>query len=105
MKITKARLTQIIKEELEGIKEFEKVKGAAAKKTGFAQAKASVAAGINDAERGIITAVQNKLLAAAQKGNLTSGNVIRYLEKVMVQLDKMIGEPEVAPEAEIEPEL
>ena len=105
MKITRSQLTQIIQEELGSIKEFEKVKGAASKKIGFAQAKASVAAGINDAERGIITAVQEKLLAAAQKGNLTSGNVIRYLEKVMVQLDKMIGEPEVAPEAEIEPEL
>jgi hypothetical protein len=99
MKITRSQLTQIIQEELGSIKEFEKVKGAASKKIGFAQAKASVAAGINDAERGIITAVQEKLLAAAGEGNLASSTVLKYLDKAMEQLDKIIGaEPEAAPE-------
>ena len=100
MKVTKSRLTQIIKEE------FEKVKGAEAKKKAYLRAKEMTASGITDGERAVIEAVEEKLMAAAQEGRIDTGKVVRYLEQyVFPALDKIIGEPEVDAEAEIEPEL
>ena len=88
MKITRARLKQIIQEAIEEVEddqeEFEfgksKEAGASAVKKGIDIAKTQSQAGIDDYERAIITQLYQALTAAAKETNLKSGNIKRYSE-------------------------
>ena len=112
IKIKMSDLQKIIKEELEDINEFAKVADLEAVTGGEARTAAQIRAremskaGITSPERAVIKAVEEKLMAAAQEGKIDTGRIAKFLEQyVFPALDKIIGEPEVAPEAEIEPEL
>lgn len=82
MKITKEQLKDIIKEE------FGKMKTSDIMTTKTADAKAKVASGVTDEERGIIQSLQAKLADAAASGNIATGRVLKLAQMLMDELSK-----------------
>ena len=98
MKITRARLKQIIQEAIEEVEgdqeefEFGKSKevGSTAREKGIDIAKAQSQAGIDDYERAIIAQLSQALTAAAKETNLKSGNIKRYSELLFQALKDVL---------------
>ena len=87
MEISKARLKQIILEELE---EQAKVTASDYKKQQMKQAT-TMQSGVTDQERAILTQIENKLRQLASKGNLAAaGRVTRILQMLNKELDKAL---------------
>ena len=82
MRITKEQLEDIIKEE------FEKMKTSDVMTSRTADAKAKVASGVTDQERGIIQSLQAKLADAAASGNIATGRVLKLAQMLMDELSK-----------------
>jgi hypothetical protein len=102
LKISKAKLKQIIKEAIENElgrseptqPEWEKVKTTAARTGGMEQARQSTKGGINDSERGIILTLQQQLISAAKIKNIGSGKVLRLAQLLSQELKKIIPDEE-----------
>ena len=80
MKITKKNLKQLIKEELEEMKQAEYLK------TQIDVAK-QPQSGLDDAERQILSDIETKLKDLARKGNLNTGALKMGLERLMKIID------------------
>lgn len=93
MKITKEQLREMIKEE------FEKVKTSDVMTSRSMDAKAKVASGVTDQERGIIQSLQAKLADVAASGNIATGRVLKLSQMLMDELSK------VSPDAQQEPDI
>jgi len=92
MKITKQQLKHIIKEE------FEKVASTSVRQSARQDAAAQVAGGVTDSERGIIQTLLKQLTAAAQSGNITSGNVFRLADLLSKELAKTVPQQPEPPQ-------
>jgi hypothetical protein len=112
MKISKDKLKEIIKEELEAMDEAMGGMKIGAPATGrrprtFAQqagkktgselysgaldAAAETRSGVDDMERGQIASMGKKMTAAAKKTNLSSGTIARFIDRLSAELDKVLG--------------
>ena len=80
MKITKESLKQLIREELEEMKQGEYIKGQ------MDSAK-SPQTGIDDGERQILSDLEEKLKELARTGNLNTGAVKMGLDRIMKVID------------------
>ena len=80
MKITKQNLKQIIREELEEMKQGEYIKGQ------MDSAK-SPQTGIDDSERQILSDLEGKLKELAKTGNLNTGAIKMGLDRIMKIID------------------
>ena len=111
MKVTKTQLKRIIKEELKTILTNEetgampvgdiqtsdepelgksRMGATQARKTAISQAtKELVASGVTDRERSIIQTIQTSLVAAAGKGDIATGTILRLLKLLKVEIDKL----------------
>ena len=94
MKITKSMLVQMINEEMTSMKTADVSRATTDTK------KAMVQGGIDDAERGAINTVTQKLAMAAKKGNILSGTLKSRLEQLVIQIDKVLG-TESPPQEEV----
>ena len=83
MKITKESLKQLIREELEEMKQGEYLKGQ------MDSAKSSQT-GMDDEERQILSDLEGKLKELAKTGNLNTGAVKMGLERLMKIIDMEI---------------
>ena len=63
--------------------------------------KSQVAGGINDKERGVIAAIQAKLSAGAESGNIASGKALKLAQLLAQELDKIVGGVGEEPEQEL----
>ena len=92
MNITKEKLMDIIKEELD-LLEFDgdKVSTSDVKKGAVGVGKAQTAGGINDQERGVIQTMQSKLTTAAENGNIAAGKALNLMKLLVDELDKISG--------------
>ena len=104
MKLTKSRLKEIIKEELElsenpmGLgKEKERI--AQARQTAMDIRGSVAASGITDQERALISKVGKQLQVAAQSANITTGPLARRLVMLFQELEKLVASGP-APEAQ-----
>ena len=94
MKLTKEKLKQIIKEELESIREnpeeFGKAKATAAQVKSGARASAAAQGekGITNQERGIIKQLVDLLGKSAQNTNLLSGSIMTKIKQLAAELQK-----------------
>tara|TARA_R100000152_G_C6652393_1_gene93627 strand:- start:249 stop:557 length:309 start_codon:yes stop_codon:yes gene_type:complete len=97
MKITKQRLKQIIKEELENFEEVEKMSSAQYASELGAEKQAG-AAGVSDEEKKLLMDLHRTLKLAAQKTNLMSGGLAPFVQKLqgalkdLLKVDKKDGE-------------
>ena len=89
MKITKQRLKQIIKEELENFEEAEKMSSAQYSSELGAEKQAG-AAGVSDEEKKLLMDLHRTLKLAAQKTNLMSGGLSPFVDKLQDALAKLL---------------
>tara|TARA_Y100000310_G_C20615166_1_gene780243 strand:+ start:301 stop:624 length:324 start_codon:yes stop_codon:yes gene_type:complete len=97
MKLTKHKLKQLIKEELDSLQELEKPEklgiaklgAGAAMKTARQSAVQQKATGITDLERSVMEKLQTQLLNAAQTTNIATGKVLRYANLLSQELQKL----------------
>jgi hypothetical protein len=103
MKITKDKLRDLIKEELDSLKELDgpDVSTSDLRKKTMARARMGTS-GISKSERSMLDTVEDALRQAAAQGNITIGRTRRLVELLLQQLEKM-GVTVSAPEAS-EPE-
>lgn len=107
MKLTKAKLKELIKEELASLQELapakpeklgtDKVGTGAAVKSARETAPDVKVAGITDLERGVIEKMKNQLINAAQSTNIATGKILRYANLLFQELQKQ-GVSDAPPE-------
>ena len=96
MRLTKEKLKQIIKEELESIREnpeeLGKAKATAAQVKSGARASAAAQGeqGITNDERGVIQQLVGLLGKSAQNTNLLSGTIITKIKQLADELQKVL---------------
>tara|TARA_R110000824_G_scaffold38617_1_gene117850 strand:- start:2717 stop:3019 length:303 start_codon:yes stop_codon:yes gene_type:complete len=100
MKITKTRLKELIKEELERLDEGEALGTGAGRKATRAQALAVGRSDISGIERSAIVKLQQQLLDAAKTTNIVTGPVASLMKRLSAALDKL--GVSTSPEAEVE---
>ena len=86
MRITKERLKQIIREELEV---SDKMSAGDFKTKSMDQAKMGSESGMDPKENAIISQLVDILKVAAKEGNITSGNINTLLNKVADEAKKI----------------
>ena len=85
MKIAKARLRQIIKEEI-----GKTTTGDYLAQVRLDKGSSGVASGVSDEERTTLLNLQKKLAAVAKIGNITTGPVLALAQKLENLLDKIL---------------
>lgn len=96
MRLTKEKLKQIIKEELESIRENPEELGKAKATTAQVKSGARAAAaaqgeqGITNDERGVIQQLVGLLGKSAQNTNLLSGTIITKIKQLADELQKVL---------------
>ena len=90
MKITKDKLRDLIKEELDSLKELDgpDVSTSDLRKKTMARARAGTS-GISKTERSMLDTVEQAMRDAAAQGNITIGRTRRLVELLLQQLEKM----------------
>jgi len=101
MKLTKSRLKEIIKEELELSENQmalgdEKERIAQARQTALDIRGDVAASGITDQERALVSKVAKQLQVAAQGANITTGPVARRLALLFQELEKLLSQKQPA---------
>mgnify|MGYP003117430608 CR=1 FL=1 len=89
MRLTKQRLRQIIQEEVQSIKELEKISSAEMSKQMGAERTAG-AMGVSDEEKALLMDLHRALKAAAVKTNLLSGAIAPFVQKLQAALDQVV---------------
>ncbi len=88
MKLTKAKLRQIIKEELaQGRTSSSEYRASASVKD---RLKAATASGVTGDERNVLLNLQKKLAAAAKLDNIATGRILQMATKLEALLDAVI---------------
>ena len=103
MKITKTQLKKIIEKELAGVLKEEqeeeqepvfgkeRVGASDMRKVGVAQGKeAAAASGLTAQERPVIKQLNDLIIKAANKGNITTGKTGKLIKLLAVELQKII---------------
>jgi len=88
MKITKAKLKELIKEELDHFKEAETLGTGAGRKVTRQQALDVGKSDISGIERAAIVKLQQQLLAAAKSSNIATGTIAQLMKRLSIALDK-----------------
>jgi len=94
MKLTKAKLRQIISEELKEADAMAYDKTSAADvRSGAMDAAKEQSSGLTDQERGLIQKLISMLVSAAKNTNLTSGPAAQKINQLAAVLQKVVGQP------------
>ena len=94
MKITKTRLKEIIKEEVQKIV----VNEVDAAQQGLAQARKDVVSGVSPEEKEEVSNLTNMIVAYSKKKNLTQGRVGKLIELLKQEMTKQMKLPAEPPE-------
>ena len=114
MRISKSQLRNIIKEEIEAVKEAvgsgklgrgemtKQVMALSRGKAGVEPGEKAVTGGVTDEERGTITDLAQKMLKAASKTNLEAGQIDKLVDRLLLSLGQILGD-EARPSPPAEP--